>query len=100
MFVKTAGEGVELACTTGSAEIAIPNDYAGKRARYLMIANDSLTLAIHFRVGQTGGTSVTTDTVVPLNGVPIYVCVIGNTHIQAIMGSGTANLSMSAVEPR
>jgi hypothetical protein len=99
-FFKATGQGVELACTVASAEIVIPNDYSGAKARYLMIAADTAALVyIHFRIGLTGGTAVVTDTIVPANAVPLLVNVQGLTHVQARTSSSTGLLSLTPIEP-
>lgn len=88
------GNAIDIDTSAGAASTAIPNDAAGRRARYIMLSQSSAT-ALEVGFGDSSFTGV--HMFVQADAGPVIVNVAGHTHIRtASLASNT--LTVAAVE--
>lgn len=103
MVFRPAGDTTVLvADATGTANRAtIPDDASGQKARYLMVSTNDPAVVAFVKFGSSTVAAAVTDSIpVPMNGVPVVMCVQGFSHVTAIRGGGSdQNVYLTPVEP-
>ena len=93
--LQVAATGANITTGAASANVAIPNNSAGQRARLIRV---HATVAAYVRLGPTSGvTAVATDMIVD-PASPVVLHAIGHTHIAALQVAAAGVVNVTPLE--
>lgn len=94
--ITVLAAGSNLAVGAASANVAVPNNSSGRKARYVRVY---ATSDCYIRQGLTGVTAAAGDTLIGAGGAGATVLhVLGSTHIAAIQLSAGGTLNIVPLE--
>lgn len=94
--LQVNASGANLATGAASASVAIPNNAAGQKARFVRVL---ATAACYVRLGGSGVTAAVADLYVDAGGAGALVLnVLGSTHIAAIQVAAAGLLNVTPLD--